>query len=81
MTTLPQPCKEAITYTLNHEGGYDRISTKWKGAIREGYMMSNPVTKPVLHIVHVSELEVNRWYLEELGVPLGEATMQTLSLR
>jgi hypothetical protein len=75
MTTLPQPCKEAITYTLNHEGGYDRVSTEWKGAIREGYMMGNPVTKPVLHTVHVSELEVNRWYLEELGVPLGEATM------
>lgn len=72
MTTLPQPCREAITYTLNDEGGYDRTSIEWNGAIREGYMMGNPVTKPVLHTVHVSELEVNRWYLEELGVPLGE---------
>jgi len=72
MVTLPQPCSEAVTYTLNDSGEYDRVSTLWNGAIREGYMMGNPITKTVLHSIHISELEVNRFYLEELGIPIGD---------
>jgi hypothetical protein len=75
MVTLPQPCTEAVTYTLSESGDFQRSVVKWTGAIREGFMMGNPITKTVLHSIHVSELEVNRFYLEELGIPVGDPSL------
>jgi hypothetical protein len=72
MVTLPQPCEEAITYSISEgDNDFKRTIIKWDGAIREGFMMGNPITKPVLRLIHVSELEANIYYLEQLGIPIG----------
>jgi hypothetical protein len=70
----PQPVEEIV----HHKRGAfssddidsDATIVPWTGAIREGYMMGNPITKTILHLVHVSELEIVSHYLQQRGVIL-----------
>jgi len=82
----PQPVEEVI---LRKVGGFisgdvaENQIVPWKGAIREGFMMGNPITKSILHLIHVSELETVTHYLQRLGIvmrrgyPLTEVLHRT----
>jgi hypothetical protein len=76
--TLPQPVEEVIHYSRDYESEFERRSIRWTGAIREGYMMGNPVTKPCLHLIHDSEIEANVWYLEQQGLRLEDSSKLNL---
>jgi hypothetical protein len=52
---IPQPVEEVL---LN----YSSEKILFRGFIRNGYMMGNPVTKSILHLLHVSELNLARKY-------------------
>jgi len=70
----PQPVEEVVHHKRGAFSSDDKDSeatmVPWMGAIREGYMMGNPITKTILHLVHVSELEIVSHYLKERGVVL-----------
>jgi hypothetical protein len=55
----PQPVREVVAYR-NLEGEDDYEPVQWIGEIREGYMMGNPMTKTILHLIHVSERNIVR---------------------
>jgi hypothetical protein len=48
---IPQPVKEVL-----QDNNLDKVL--FKGAIRNGFMMGNPITKSILHLLHVSELRI-----------------------
>lgn len=60
----PQPVTEVVSHRML---GSDEISEpiQWKGQIREGFMMGNPMTKPILHLVHESERAVATLFLRK----------------
>jgi hypothetical protein len=67
----PLPVEEIVLRkagAFSSDNYIEQYSTKWNGAIREGFMMGNPITKTILHLVHVSELETVSHYLEQRGV-------------
>lgn len=68
----PQPVQEVTTYRYildgSDEGGFESETNTWNGSIVEGYMMGMPVTKPILHLIHVSEREVTRVFLARRGI-------------
>jgi hypothetical protein len=64
----PQPVKEAIKYQSNLSGGFDQIRIEWNGSIRNGFMMGNPVTKPILHGMHLAEDAIGKWILKKYGI-------------
>ncbi|UZC46344.1 RNA-dependent RNA polymerase [Sclerotinia sclerotiorum narnavirus 5] len=60
----PQPVTEVTTHrTIPGEDSYEPVN--WKGFIREGFMMGNPMTKPILHLVHESERAVATLFLRK----------------
>jgi len=63
----PQPVSEVIAMT---HVGHDEIiePVQWSGSINEGFMMGNPMTKPILHLVHESEHAVAILYLTRRGL-------------
>jgi hypothetical protein len=63
----PQPVTEVIAMT---QEGPDEIvePVQWSGSINEGFMMGNPMTKPILHLVHESEHAVAILYLKRRGL-------------
>jgi hypothetical protein len=63
----PQPVTEVIAMTRE---GPDEIvePVRWSGSINEGFMMGNPMTKPILHLVHESEHAVAILYLKRRGL-------------
>jgi hypothetical protein len=62
-----QPVEEVVSRrVMNDEEIVDPI--KWKGSIREGFMMGNPMTKPILHLVHESERAVATLFLTRRGL-------------
>nr|WGN96450.1 MAG: RNA-dependent RNA polymerase [Leptosphaeria biglobosa narnavirus 1] len=63
----PQPVTEVIAMT---QLGPDEIiePVQWNGSINEGFMMGNPMTKPILHLVHESEHAVAILYLKRRGL-------------
>jgi len=69
----PQPVEEVC---LRKRGGFcsdsdsEQYIVSWKGAIREGFMMGNPITKTVLHLIHISELEIVCHYLALRGIEM-----------
>jgi hypothetical protein len=66
----PQPVTEVVAYrNLENEDGYEPVH--WSGQIREGYMMGNPMTKTILHLIHVSERNVVRALLARVGANEG----------
>jgi len=66
----PQPVTEVLHFRTI--GGVEEKSTiLWNGHIREGFMMGNPVTKPILHAVHCTELEITTEFLRRRGIRLS----------
>lgn len=70
----PQPVEEVC---LRKRGGFSsdtedsvQYVVSWNGAIREGFMMGNPMTKSILHLIHVSELETVTHYLKLRGIEM-----------
>jgi len=63
----PQPVTEVVS--LTNIGGDESIEpVQWNGSINEGFMMGNPMTKPILHLVHESEHGVATLYLARRGL-------------
>jgi len=62
----PQPVHEVVAFR-NLDEGTEFEPVHWVGQIREGYMMGNPMTKTILHLIHVSERNVVRSVLARLG--------------
>jgi hypothetical protein len=68
----PQPVEEVAIRRIGSFDLGDKLNetsfVTWKGAIREGYMMGNPITKSILHLIHVSELQSVKEYLQRRGI-------------
>jgi len=74
----PQPVVEVISHVIREHEEYIE-PVEWSGSIREGYMMGNPMTKTILHLVHESEHAVAILYLRRRGlrfVPNSKFGMQ-----
>jgi hypothetical protein len=71
--SAPQPVEEVCVRRI---GTFDSSEitedyyVEYKGHIREGFMMGNPITKTILHLVHISELEIILCYLKEKGIQI-----------
>jgi hypothetical protein len=64
--TEPQPVSEVVAFrNLEGDTGFEPVH--WVGQIVEGYMMGNPMTKTILHLIHVSERNVVRSMLDRVG--------------
>jgi len=69
LLSLPQPVEEIIRDDL-----YLYESPFYQGYIRCGFMMGNPVTKSILHLLHVSEKNLAIKYLyEKYGIIMRRA--------
>lgn len=73
----PQPVHEVVTErhvisTANAPDAIVREKVNWNGFIREGFMMGLPVTKPILHLIHMSEREVVKVCMEKLHLTIAE---------
>lgn len=73
----PQKVSELIIHRLefDDENGGERYSTerlRWQSVITEGFMMGMPVTKVILHLIHVSERQVAIEYLRRRDIKLGD---------
>jgi len=63
----PQPVTEVVSRRfVNGEEEVDPV--KWSGSINEGFMMGNPMTKTILHLVHESERAVAIHFLKLRGL-------------
>jgi len=60
LLALPQPVREVKS---SYDDPIDQIS--YSGQIRKGFMMGNPMTKTILHLLHVSERGTAIQYLDE----------------
>jgi hypothetical protein len=79
---LPQPVHEVVLHTLNSATGkFETSLEKWEGFISEGYMMGNPITKTILHLIHVSETEVSKQFLINSGYTIDESKQALFSVR
>lgn len=69
LLSLPQPVEEVIRNDL-----YKYETPVYQGYIRKGFMMGNPITKSILHLLHVSEKNLATKYLyEKYGIILRRA--------
>lgn len=73
----PQPVTEVMKFAVEtdgvSEGTFREIErTSWISFVREGYMMGMPVTKVILHLIHVSELETAILFLRKRGIIIKE---------
>ena len=69
LLSLPQPVEEVVRDDL-----YLYESPFYQGYIRCGFMMGNPVTKSILHLLHVSEKNLaNKYLYEKYGVIMRRA--------
>lgn len=70
-----QPVTEVIVRDINldntMEDEFINRHIIWKGSINEGFMMGNPVTKPILHLVHDVSRKVAELLLDDKGVRIG----------
>jgi hypothetical protein len=73
----PQPVTEVVHFR-NYESLEEENPIVWKGFIRDGFMMGNPLTKPILHSVHCTELEISRQFLEKREVFLKRPPLKRL---
>lgn len=60
----PQPVTEVTSRSYIGEDEFTEPVT-WTGSIREGFMMGNPITKTILHLVHESERAVATLFLRK----------------
>jgi len=73
LVMCPQPVEEVIHRTVSQfssDEKFEEYHFAWKGAIREGFMMGNPVTKTILHLMHGVEFINSKRYLSDLGFDL-----------
>jgi len=78
----PQPVEEVLKVRIrdSDETGGGNLSLLeeerlvWHSSVNEGFMMGMPVTKPVLHLIHVSELEVVREFLKRRDILIEEGS-------
>nr|QJV68034.1 putative RNA-dependent RNA polymerase [Magnaporthe oryzae narnavirus 1]QPF16727.1 RNA-dependent RNA polymerase [Magnaporthe oryzae narnavirus 2] len=63
----PQPVVEVVSHVAFDDGD-DIEPVEWTGSINEGFMMGNPITKTILHLVHESEHAVATLYLARRGL-------------
>jgi hypothetical protein len=72
----PQKVNEVIFHRYETEGrdtgSFDTERVKWSGQIVEGFMMGMPVTKVILHLMHVSERMIAKFYLERQGIEITD---------
>jgi len=59
LLALPQPVHEV---RANYEELFDQLI--YSGQIRQGFMMGNPMTKTILHLLHVSEKRTAAMYIK-----------------
>jgi hypothetical protein len=64
----PQPVKEVVALRNFEDEDLEADPVEWTGQINEGFMMGNPMTKTILHLIHVSERNVVRHMLERHGM-------------
>jgi len=71
----PQPITEVVNYTFDDqvEGCYRVSRAPYKGFLNEGFQMGNPVTKTVLHLIHVSERAFVEAILEKEGINIDRS--------
>jgi hypothetical protein len=65
--TIAQPVTECVRIRRD---GEEQESIDFNGFISEGFMMGNPITKTILHLVHVSEKQFMLNYLSSKGIKL-----------
>jgi hypothetical protein len=63
----PQPVSEVIASTIT-DGEEKMEPVQWSGSINEGFMMGNPITKTILHLVHESEFQIATQFLTKRGL-------------
>jgi len=63
----PQPVKEVVAMRNFSDEELVADPIEWHGEISEGFMMGNPMTKTILHLIHVSERNVVRSLLARVG--------------
>jgi len=67
----PQPVTEVVALRNFSDEELTSDPVQWKGQINEGFMMGNPMTKTILHLIHVSERNVVRRLLSRMGATEG----------
>nr|QVU39992.1 RNA-dependent RNA polymerase [Magnaporthe oryzae narnavirus 1] len=75
----PQPVSEVTTQIIFDDGEIVE-PVKWTGAIREGFMMGNPMTKVILHLLHESERAVSELFLSRRGMVFREPSKFSMTL-
>jgi len=65
--TEPQPVTEVVALRNFEDELLTSDPIEWNGVINEGFMMGNPMTKSILHLVHVSERNIVRHMLNRVG--------------
>jgi len=68
----PQPVTEVVALSADADNEIVE-PVHWSGSINEGFMMGNPMTKPILHLVHESEHAVAILYLKLKGLKFAPA--------
>lgn len=74
----PQPVVETLSRIILEDGQEIVEPVNWKGFIREGFMMGNPMTKTILHLVHVSERTIVTHFLTRKGLRFKESYKYSL---
>jgi hypothetical protein len=74
-----QPVTEVTTHLIFDDGEIVE-PVKWTGAIREGFMMGNPITKVVLHLMHESERAATEHFLYRRGMVLRKPNKFSMTL-
>jgi len=74
----PQPVVETTSRVILEDGSDSIEPINWHGFIREGFMMGNPMTKTILHLVHVSEREIVTHFLTRKGLRFKECYKYSL---
>jgi len=64
----PQPVTEVVALRNFEDEDLESVPIPWKGYINEGFMMGNPVTKSILHLIHVSERYTVRKLLDGMSI-------------
>jgi len=75
----PQPVTEVTTHFF-YEDGINIEPVKWSGSINEGFMMGNPMTKTILHLLHDSERATSEEFLSRRGMRFRRAGKFSMTL-
>jgi hypothetical protein len=70
----PQPVEEVVHRTVSQfatDEKFEDYHYAWTGAIREGFMMGNPITKTILHLMHAAEFSNIRRFLDDKNLSMA----------